>query len=119
MALLSGLSLGSATSAFRVHNLPDAVLKGYGSKSIQKIVENLAGGVIPNFSFTLPIVNVSVSLLDIVRYYFLSGGKPLSPNLMAIVATLLPLLFPNPTGSLAFQSQFPDRRTGGVAFNGL
>lgn len=119
MALLSGLSLGSTTSAFKVHGLADAVLKGYGSKSIQKIIENLSGGMIPNFSFQLPIVNVSVSLLDLVRYYFLSGGKPLSPNIMAIVATLLPLLFPNPTGSIAYEREYPQTRTGGVAFNGL
>jgi hypothetical protein len=100
MVLLSGLSLGSVQTSAKVHTIFDAIIKGYGSKSIQKIVENLAGGIIPAISFTLPIVNVNVSLLDLVRYYFLSGGKPLSPNLFAIIATLLPLLFPNPTGPL-------------------
>lgn len=102
MASLAGLKFGQRNilSAFKANNVPEAIIKGYGSKAITKIVQNLAGGLIPNFSYTLPIVNVSVDLLDILRYFALTGGA-VKFDLNALVGTLVPLLFPNPTGYTA------------------
>ena len=99
MAPLSGLGVGKITSAFKANSIGDAVLKGYGSKSVAKIIQNVSGGLIPTFSFTLPIVNINIGVLDIVRYYLHTGGT-LKPTLPALIATLLPLLFPNPAGPL-------------------
>ena len=99
MALLSGLSLGKTTSAFKATGVFDAVLKGYGSKSLSKILQNLSGGLIPTFSFTLPIININIGVLDLARYYLHTGGT-LKPTVPALIATLLPLLFPNPGGPL-------------------
>lgn len=99
MALVSIPKAGQITSAIRANSLPDAIVKGYGTKAIQRIVENLAGGAIPNTSFQLPVVGVSVGLLDLARYVLLAGGFKLS--IPAIVGTLVPLLFPNPTGYTA------------------
>jgi len=100
--ILKGLGVGSATSALKVHNIPQAVVMGYGSKAISKIITNLAGPLIPSFSFTLPVVNVSISVLDVVRYFLHGGQLSLSAsNLNPLIATLLPIMFPNPTGYTA------------------
>ena len=99
MALLSGLGVGKVTSAFKTNNIGDAVLKGYGSKALAKIVQNIGASYIPAFSFTLPIVNINIGVLDILRYYLHTGGT-LKPTVPALIATLLPLLFPNPGGPL-------------------
>ena len=121
MALLSGLGTGKILSATRAHNIPEAVIKGMGNAIIINRVNALLGNPLGavGLSFTLPVVGIQVTPFTVLNYFLLNGFQ-LKFDLNALIGAIAAVFAgANPTGSMAFQSQNPERRTGGVAYNGL